>query len=104
MAQAELIGSTEGDGAPVGKPGLGEGDEMARMTSTLNRERYYEGLLDEAGTPKAKFEVLRSRLAADVKRLPDELQDGAYAVAVDALKGVIEAIGDAIEDVRPVGV
>jgi len=63
------------------------------------REKYYEDLLEEAESPKERFEVLRSRLLADVKRLPADLRDGAYA-----LKGVIEAIGDAIEDMRPVGV
>ena len=75
---------------------------MARMRNPENRQRYYDELLDEAGSPKERFEVLRSRLLADVKRLPDELRDGAYLSAADALKGVIEAIGDAIEDVRPV--
>lgn len=75
---------------------------MARTENPERRERYYEGLLEEAGSPKERFEVLRSKLLADVKRLPDELRDGAYASAADALKGVIEAIGDAIEDIRPV--
>jgi hypothetical protein len=75
---------------------------VARTGNTENRQRYYEELLDEAGSPKERFEVLRSKLAADVKRLPDELRDGAYASAADALKSVIEAIGDAIEDMRPV--
>ncbi|WGV35890.1 hypothetical protein SEA_FRANKENWEENIE_204 [Streptomyces phage Frankenweenie] len=68
------------------------------------REKYYEDLLEEAESPKERFEVLRSRLLADVKRLPVELRDGAYASAADALKSVIEAIDDAIEDIRPVGV
>jgi hypothetical protein len=68
------------------------------------REKYYEDLLEGAESPKERFEVLRSRLLADVKRLPAELRDGAYASAADALKGVIEAIDDAIEDIRPVGV
>lgn len=68
------------------------------------REKYYEDLLEEAESPKERFEVLRSRLLADVKRLPVDLRDGAYASAADALKGVIEAIDDAIEDIRPVGV
>lgn len=77
---------------------------MARVKNPANRERYYEELLEGASSPKERFEVLRARLAADVKRLPDELRDGAYASAGDALKGVIEAIGDVIEDVRPVGV
>lgn len=67
------------------------------------REKYYEDLLEEAESPKERFEVLRSRLLADVKRLPAELRDGAYASAADALKSVIEAIDDAIEDIRPVG-
>lgn len=74
------------------------------MARTQKREQYYEDLLEEAESPKERFEVLRSKLLADVKRLPDELRDGAYASAADALKGVIEAIGDAIEDMRPVGV
>lgn len=68
------------------------------------REKYYEDLLEEAESPKERFEVLRSRLLADVKRLPAELRDGAYASAADALKSVIEAIDDVIEDIRPVGV
>lgn len=67
------------------------------------REKYYEDLLEEAESPKERFEVLRSRLLADVKRLPAELRDGAYTSAADALKSVIEAIDDAIEDIRPVG-
>lgn len=75
---------------------------MARTGNTENRQRYYEELLDEAASPKETFEVLRSKLAADVKRLPADLRDGAYASAADALKSVIEAVGDVIEDMRPV--
>lgn len=76
---------------------------MAWVKNPEKRELYYEEMLEQAPSPKEKFEVLRSRLAADVKRLPEELRDGAYATAADALKSVIEAIGDAIEDMRPVG-
>jgi hypothetical protein len=75
---------------------------MAQQRSTGKREKYYEELLEGAESPKERFEVLRSRFLADVKRLPDGLRDGAYASAADALKGVIEAVGDAIEDIRPV--
>jgi DNA repair exonuclease SbcCD ATPase subunit len=76
---------------------------MARTGNSAYREDWYEARLEEAATPKEQFDVLRGRLAASAKKLPDELQHGAYANAVGALKGVIEAIEDALEDVRPVG-
>jgi hypothetical protein len=79
------------------------GDEMARAANSPYREDWYKSKLEGAATPKDAFEVLRGRLAASVKRLPEELQYGAYATAVDALKGVIEAVEDAIDDTRPVG-
>lgn len=65
---------------------------------TKGREQYYQDLLDAQSTPKGQFEVLRSRLAADAKKLPEELQHGAYEDAVKALSGIIEAVGDALED------
>lgn len=76
---------------------------MAHPGNSAYREDWYEAKLEEAATPKEQFDVLRGRLAASAKRLPDELQHGAYANAVSALKGVIEAIEDALEDVWPVG-
>ncbi|AXH66347.1 hypothetical protein SEA_SATIS_188 [Streptomyces phage Satis] len=69
---------------------------MGRPVNTEFRARWYERELEAAPDPKAEFEVLRSKLAADVKRLPEELRDGAYQVAVDALRGVIEAVEDAM--------
>lgn len=77
---------------------------MARQGNTAFRERWYEQELEAAPSPKAEFEVLRSKLAADVKRLPEELRDGAYQVAVDALRGVIEAVEDAMGDSQIVSV
>lgn len=82
--------------------GLSEGEEMARTGKTGNRQQYYEELLEGAQSPQKRFEVLRSKLMADVKRLPAGLRDGAYSSAADAIAGVIEAVGDAIEDTRPV--
>lgn len=76
---------------------------MARPGNSAYREDWYETKLEQATTPKDTFDVLRGRLAASVKRLPDELQPGAYASAADALKSVIEAVEDALEDMRPVG-
>lgn len=75
---------------------------MARPVNTAYRERWYEDRLRTAKDPKDKFEILRSKLAASVLKLPEELRDGAYANAVDAISGVIEAVEDALEDVRPV--
>jgi hypothetical protein len=69
---------------------------MARNAES--RERYYQELLDSEDTAKGKFEILRSRLAADAKKLPEELQHGAYEDAAKALSGIIEAVGDALED------
>lgn len=77
---------------------------MARMLNTTYREKWYARKLREAETPKDQFEILRSKLAASVLKLPENLRDGAYANAVDALSGAIEAIEDAMDDVRPVGV
>jgi len=76
---------------------------MARAGNSSYREDWYEAKLEEAATPKEQFEILRGRLAASTKKLPEELQPGAYANAVDAMKSVIEAIEDAIGDVRAVG-
>jgi hypothetical protein len=79
---------------------------MGRPANTTYREEWYEKLLEAEETPKGQFEVLRGRLAADVKKLPEELQYGAYEDAVSALRGIIEAVNDALEDIgtrRPVG-
>lgn len=78
---------------------------MARPATTRFRERWYQRKLEEAATPRDQFEVLRSQLAASIKKLPDELHDGTYQQAVSALKGVIEAVEDALEDIgrRPAG-
>jgi hypothetical protein len=71
---------------------------MARTASSSFRERYYAEELEAAETPKEQFEVLRSRLAADVKRLPEDLRHGVYEDAASALKGIIEAVQDAMGD------
>lgn len=62
------------------------------------REEWYEALMETASTPQRKFDILRGRLAADVKRLPENLRPGAYEEASRALEGVIDAIGDALAD------
>lgn len=78
---------------------------MARRAITPYREKWYERRLEQAETPKDEFEVLRSQFAASVKKLPAELHDGTYQQAVSALRGVIEAVEDALEDIgrRPAG-
>lgn len=77
---------------------------MGRPKNSAYREKWYASKMKQAASPKEQFEILRGKLAASVLRLPEDLQDGAYANAVDALKGAIEAVEDAMEDVRPVGV
>lgn len=74
------------------------------VTDTKRREHWYAQRVEGASTPKEEFEVLRSRFMADVKRLPEELRDGAYQNAVEALAGAIESISDALSDVRPMRV
>lgn len=79
---------------------------MARPVNTQFREQWYQNLLEAEENPKGKFEILRSRLAADTKKLPEELQYGVYEDAVKALSGIIEAVNDALEDIgirHPVG-
>lgn len=76
---------------------------MARESSVEKRNQWYERQMELADGPRDKFEILRSKLFADVKRLPEELRDGAYETAVEALRSVIEGIGDAIEDSRQTG-
>lgn len=77
---------------------------MERPVLTAYRGKWYEERLRQAPTPKDQFDILRGQLAAGVKKLPVELHDGTYQQAVSALKGVIEAVEDALEDIgSPVG-
>jgi hypothetical protein len=75
---------------------------MGRPTNSAYRQKWYALKMKQAASPKEQFEILRGKLAASVLKLPEDLQDGAYANAVDALSSAIEAIEDAMDDVRPV--
>lgn len=72
---------------------------MAQPGNTKFREQWYESMLDSEEDPKKRFEILRSKLAADVKRLPEDLRAGTYEQASSAIQGVIEAIQDVLEDI-----
>lgn len=78
---------------------------MANPRSSDYREGWYENLLAAAPDPQRKFEVLRSRLMADIKKLPEGLRPGMYDEAAGALEKLIETIGDVLDDMtaRPTG-
>jgi hypothetical protein len=73
---------------------------MAWVTRTDGRNRWYERQIELASTPQEEFEILRGKLLADIKRLPEEFRDGVYENAIEALRGVIEGVGDVIDDRR----
>ncbi len=69
---------------------------MAHHVNRTFRECRYEQMPEGETGSKGRFETLRSRLAADIGRMPAELRPGAYAVATAALEGVLEALEDAV--------
>lgn len=69
--------------------------------STSRRERWYEERLQGAETPRQEFDILTGRLAADVKRLPEELHHGIYEAAADALRGILGDVNEAMVSFGP---
>lgn len=75
---------------------------MAWVSKAEKRNRWYERQIEMARTPQDEFEILRGKFLADVKRLPEGLRDGAYESAIEALRSVIEGVGDVIDDTQRV--
>ena len=74
---------------------------MGRPANTEFRQQWYEEKLREKKDPRGRFDTLRGKLAADIKKLPEPLRNGAYEQAISAVQGVIDAVGDALEDSAP---
>jgi hypothetical protein len=80
--------------------GHGEDANVGRREDDSYREKWWEGKLAAADTPKKKVTVLQAKILADIQRLPENEREEALELAAVMLENLVDEIAIRVHEER----